>query len=118
MVLGEPGVIGIDESFDLLVERNVGPRNREDAGNELRGDEANGASEVGFGSEVVVQQRLVYACLIGDVLHPRTVDAAPHEHFVGGVEDTILVSAAACPDGLTIWSTSRKSSALSYLVFC
>ena len=33
-VLGEPGVIGIDESFDLLVERNVGPQHLEDVGNE------------------------------------------------------------------------------------
>ena len=37
-----------------------------------------------------MQQRLVDACLIGDVLHPRTVDAAPHKHRVGGVEDAGL----------------------------
>ena len=55
-----------------------------------RDTKPNGASEVGFGSEVVMQQRLVDACLIGDVLHPRTVDAAPHKHRVGGVEDARL----------------------------
>ena len=39
---------------------------------------------------MVMKQRLVDACLIGDVLHPRTVDAAPHKHGVGGVEDAGL----------------------------
>ena len=39
---------------------------------------------------MVMKQRLVDACLIGDVLHPRTVDAAPHKHRVGGVEDARL----------------------------
>ena len=33
-VLGKPGVIGIDESLNLLVERNVGPQHLENAGNE------------------------------------------------------------------------------------
>jgi hypothetical protein len=28
--------------------------------------------------------------MIGDVLHPRTVDSAPHKHRVGGVEDARL----------------------------
>ena len=43
-----------------------------------------------FGSKVVMQQRLVDTSLIGDVLLPRTVDAAPHKHGVGGVEDAGL----------------------------
>ena len=34
-----------------------------------------------------MQERLVDACLIGDLLHPRAVDAAPDEDLVGGVED-------------------------------
>ena len=33
-MLGEPGVIGIDESVDLLLERDVGPRHVEDAADE------------------------------------------------------------------------------------
>jgi hypothetical protein len=37
-----------------------------------------------------MQQSLVYACLIGDVLHPGAVDAAPHKHSIGGVEDASL----------------------------
>ena len=30
------------------------------------------------------------ACLIGDLLHARAVDAAPDENLVGGVEDAGL----------------------------
>jgi hypothetical protein len=39
---------------------------------------------------VVVQERLVHACVIGDLLHARAVDAAPDEDLVGGVEDAGL----------------------------
>ena len=36
---------------------------------------------------MVIKERLVDACLIGDLLHAGAVDAAPDEDFVGGVED-------------------------------
>ena len=36
-------------------------------------------SELRLRSEVVVQEGLIYACLIGDLLHARAVDAAPNE---------------------------------------
>ena len=36
---------------------------------------------------MVVQEGFVDACLIGDLLHARAVDAAPDEDLVGGVED-------------------------------
>src|SRR5688572_16721508 len=39
---------------------------------------------------MVMKQRLVDACLIGDLLHAGAVDAAPDEDVVGGVEDAGL----------------------------
>ena len=57
------------------------------------------ASEVRFRSEVVVQEGLIYACLIGDLLHARAVDAAPYEDLVGGVEDAGL----GIRSGLSRW---------------
>jgi hypothetical protein len=39
---------------------------------------------------VVMKERLVHPCVIGDVLHSGAVDAAPHKHRVGGVEDAGL----------------------------
>jgi hypothetical protein len=97
-------VIGIDESVDLLVERDVGRHHLEDAGNKGGGNtKPDGPSEVRLRSEVVVQQGLIYACLIGNLLHAGAVDAAPDEDFVGGVEDAGLGVGAVCPDGLTTW---------------
>src|SRR5580765_6497659 len=90
-VLGEPGVIGIDESVDLLVERDIGRHHLEDTGNKGRGNtKPDGPSEARLRSEVVVQERLVHARAIGDLLHARAVDAAPDEDLVGGVEDAGL----------------------------
>jgi len=37
-----------------------------------------------------VQQGLIYACLIGNLLHAGTVDAAPDEDLVGGIKDASL----------------------------
>ena len=45
---------------------------------------------LGLRSEVVVQERLVHAHAIGDLLHARAVDAAQDEDPVGGVEDAGL----------------------------
>ena len=56
-----------------------------------------------------MQQRLVDACLIGDVLHARTVDAAPHKYCVGGVEDAGL--GVRC--GLSRWFNHVVNQAIS-----
>ena len=91
MGVGESGVVRIDEPVDLLVERYVGRHHLQDAGNEGRGDaKPDRPSEVRLRSEVVMQEGLVHACLIGDLLHARAVDAAPDEDLVGGVEDAGL----------------------------
>ena len=37
-----------------------------------------------------MQECLVHAGVIGDILHARAVDAAADKDLVGGVEDTLL----------------------------
>jgi hypothetical protein len=46
--------------------------------------------EVRLRSEVVVEEGLIYACLIGNLLHAGAVDAAPDEDFIGGIQNAGL----------------------------
>ena len=50
----------------------------------------DGVGESALASEVVVEQRLVHAGFVGDVLHASARGASPDEHDVGGVENALL----------------------------
>jgi len=90
-VARQRGVIRIDELLDLAPEWEVGRHHLDDPWSEGSGDpQPDRSSEIGLRSEVVVQERLVHASVIGDLLHACAVDAVPDEDLIGGVENAAL----------------------------
>jgi hypothetical protein len=69
----------------------VGDKNALHFGNYvLKGIAENGMEQFLLVTEVIVQQRLVYSCLIGYLLHAGTFQSMDDKHFFRGIENLIL----------------------------